>query len=144
MRVAVSPDGKTIWVTALQSNALLAFAAASRLASPPVLRAVVRVGAEPVGLLLLHNGSTAVVGDSNRGLIAGEQSNAAPRITVVSTADAWPPPAVTGSLPAGLFPRDLGYDPATGQVLVPNFLSETVEFLHTPRGGPGPAKRRAG
>ena len=133
VRVAVSPGGKTIWVTALQSNALLAFAAASRPASPPVLRAVVRVGAEPVGLLLLDNGSTAVVGDSNRGLIPGEQSNAAPRITVVSTADALAGrPAVTGSLPAGLFPRDLGYDPATGQVLVPNFLSQTVEFLHTP------------
>jgi hypothetical protein len=29
VRVAVSPGGKTIWVTALQSNALLAFAAAS-------------------------------------------------------------------------------------------------------------------
>ncbi len=39
---------------------------------------------------------------------------------------------VTGSLPAGLFPRDLGYDPATGQLLVPSFLSEIVEFLHTP------------
>ena len=98
-----------------------------------MLRAVVRVGAEPVGLLLLGNGSTAVVGDSNRGLIAGEQSNAAPRITVVSTADALAGrPAVTGSLPAGVFPRDLGYDSATGQVLVPNFLSETVEFLHAP------------
>jgi DNA-binding beta-propeller fold protein YncE len=133
VRVAVSPGGKTIWVTALQSNALLAFAAAPRPASPPVLRAVVRVGVEPVGLLLLDNGSTAVVGDSDRGLIPGEQSNAAPRITVVSTADALAGrPAVTGSLPAGLFPRDLGYDPATGQVLVPNFLSETVEFLHTP------------
>jgi hypothetical protein len=52
---------------------------------------------------------------------------------VVSTADALAGrPAVTGSLPAGLFPRDLGYDPAVGQVLVPNFLSQTVEFLHTP------------
>jgi hypothetical protein len=94
---------------------------------------VVRVGAEPVGLLLLGNGSTAMVGDSDRGLIPGEQSSAAPRITVVSTADALAGrPAVTGSLPAGLFPRDLGYDPATSQVLVPNFLSQTVEFLHTP------------
>ena len=92
-----------------------------------------RVGAEPVGLLLLDNGSTAMVGDSDRGLVQGEQSNAAPRITVVSTTDALAGrPAVTGSLPAGLFPRDLGYDPATSQVLVPNFLSQTVEFLHTP------------
>lgn len=74
VRVAVSPGGKTIWVTALQSNALLAFAAATRPASPPVLRAVVGVGAEPVGLLLLGNGSTAMVGDSNRGLIPASKA----------------------------------------------------------------------
>jgi DNA-binding beta-propeller fold protein YncE len=133
VRVAVSPDGRTIWVTALQSDALLAYAAPSKPASPPALRAVVRVGAEPVGLLLLGNGSTVLVGDSDRGLIAGTPSNAQPRISVVSSADALAGhPAVTGSLPAGQFPRDLGYDPHTGQVLVPNFLSETVEFLHAP------------
>jgi DNA-binding beta-propeller fold protein YncE len=133
VRVAVSPSGKTIWVTALQSDALLGFAAAPRPESPPALRAVVRVGAEPVGLLLLRNGGTALVGDSNRGLIPGTPNSAEPRISVVSTADALTGhPAVTGSLPAGQFPRDLGYDPATGQVLVPNYLSETVEFLHAP------------
>jgi DNA-binding beta-propeller fold protein YncE len=56
-RVAVSPDGSTLWVTALQSNALLAFsAAAARSGSSRALRAVVQVGSEPVGLLLVDNG----------------------------------------------------------------------------------------
>lgn len=133
VRVAVAPSGKTIWVTALQSNALLAYAAAAKPASPPALRAVVHVGAEPVGLLLLSNGSTALVGDSDRGLIPGTPVSAEPRISVVSTADALAGhPAVTGSLQAGQFPRDLGYDSSTGQVLVPNYISETVEFLHAP------------
>jgi hypothetical protein len=52
---------------------------------------------------------------------------------VVSTAAALAGrPAVTGSLPAGLFPRDLGYDPAAGEVLVPGYLSENVEFVRAP------------
>jgi len=132
VRVAVAPSGKTIWVTALQSNALLGYAAAKH-ASPPLLRAVVHVGAEPVGLLLLSNGSTALVADSDRGLIPGTPVSAEPRISVVSTVDALTGhPAVTGSLPAGQFPRDLGYDSSTGQVLVPNYISETVELLHAP------------
>lgn len=135
VRVAVSPGGQTVWVTALQSNALLGFAAAALgSGSSRAVRAVVPVGSEPVGLLLLDNGRTALVANSNRGLVASTGSNAPQRITVVSTADALAGrPAISGSLPAGLFPRDLGYDPATGQVLVANFLSGTVELLRAPQ-----------
>jgi len=141
-RVAVSPGGTTVWVTALQSKALLGFAAAVLERHPPpagghrpatALRAVVLVGSEPVGLLLLDGGRTAVVGDSNRGLVAGTGDRQVPRISVVSTAAALAGrPAVTGSLPAGLFPRDLGYDPATAEVLVPDYLSDSVELVRAP------------
>jgi DNA-binding beta-propeller fold protein YncE len=134
VRVAVSPGGKTVWVTALQSNALLGFtAAALGHGESRAVPAIVPVGSEPVGLLLLDNGRTAVVADSNRGLVGSTGGNGAQRISVVSTAAALAGhQAVTGSLPAGLFPRDLGYDPATGQVLVANYLSRTVEFVRTP------------
>ena len=37
-----------------------------------------------------------------------------------------------GSIPAWLFPRDLSLDPATGQVLVANFNSGTVEVFNSP------------
>jgi len=47
VRVAVSPDGRTVWVTALQSDALLGFSAAGLLGDPSrALQAVVRVGAD--------------------------------------------------------------------------------------------------
>jgi hypothetical protein len=39
---------------------------------------------------------------------------------------------VTGSLPAGQFPRDIGYDAATGEVLVPDYISENVEITRAP------------
>lgn len=133
VRVAVSPDGTTVWVTALQSEALLGFGTAA-LEREPVraLRAVVRTGPEPVGLLLLDHGKAALVGDSNRyGLVSGSGGNGPQRISVVSTAAALSGrPAVVGSLPAGgLFPRDLGYDTTTGQLLVPDYGSQTVEFV---------------
>ena len=140
VRVAVSPDGGTVWVTALQSNALLGYSATAlgRGAAGPghrpgALRAVVPVGSEPVGLLLLDNGRTALVGDSNRGLVPGTGGNTGQRVSVVSTAAALAGrPAVTGALPAGLFPRDLGYDATAGEVLVPDYLSENVEFVRAP------------
>jgi DNA-binding beta-propeller fold protein YncE len=135
-RVAVSPDGKTLWVTALQSNALLGYSTTVLERDPArALRAVVRVGSQPVGMLLLDHGRAAVVADSNRfSQIPGAAGKAASsRISVVSTADALNGHrSVVGYLPAGLFPRDLGYDPATREILIANYLSDTVELLHTP------------
>jgi len=134
VRVAVSPDGSTVWVTALQSDALLAFSAA-RLSDDPsrALEAVVPVGSEPVGLLLVDDGRLALVGNSNRGLVPGTASDAPQTVSVVSTAAALAQrPAVVGAVPAGLFPRDLTFDQATGQVLLGNFKSGTVEEFPVP------------
>ena len=135
VRVVLSPDGRTAWVTALQSDELLGFGTAALRRDPShALRAAVPVGSEPVGLLLIDGGRVALVGDSNRFQPGSGGRGSLPQISVVSTADALAHrPAVTGSLPAGgLFPRDLGYDPATGQVLVPDFKSGDVEVLRLP------------
>lgn len=43
--------------------------------------------------------------------------------------------ALAGAVPAGLFPRDLSFDPATGQVLPANFNSGTIEQLAEPKAG---------
>jgi hypothetical protein len=135
VRVAVSPDGSTVWVTALQSNALLGYSAASLRADPSrALRAVVPVGSEPVGLVLADDGRVALVANSNRGLIAGTASFAPQTVSVVNTAAALAGrPAVVGAVPAGLFPRDLSLDQATGQVMVGNFLSGSVEVFPVPK-----------
>ena len=57
VRVVVSADGRRVWVTARESDQLLAFSAA-RLRSDPArsLEAVVRVGEAPVGLALVDRG----------------------------------------------------------------------------------------
>lgn len=134
VRVAVSPDGNTVWVTALQSNALLGFSAAALVDDPlHALRAVVRVGSEPVGLLLVDNGRLALVGNSNRGLVPGTGGNSPQTVSVVNTAAALAHrPALLGTVPTGLFPRDLSLDQATGQVLLGNFNSDTIEQFPVP------------
>ena len=83
--VAASPDGRTVWVTARQSNELLAFAA-DRLQSgyraDPVVR--VAVGAAPIGLRLLRGGRFALVADSGD---SGD-SGGAEEVCLVDTAAA--------------------------------------------------------
>lgn len=134
-RVAVSPDGGTAWVTAQTSNALLAFSTAGLRRQPAhALRAVVRVGSEPTGLLLADGGKVALVTNSNRGLVPGTASDAPQTVSVVRTAAALAHrPALAGAVPAGLFPRDLALDPATGDVLLANYGSGTVEEFPVPK-----------
>jgi DNA-binding beta-propeller fold protein YncE len=134
LRVAVSPDGRTAWVTALQSNALLAFSTANLEADPSkALRAVVRVGSEPVGLVLVDGGRVALVANSNRGLVAGTGGTQPQTVSVVNTAAALDHrSALIGVVPAGLFPRDITFDQATGRVLLANFDSDSVEEFPAP------------
>jgi 6-phosphogluconolactonase (cycloisomerase 2 family) len=137
VRVAVSPDGSTVWVTALQSNALLAFSAAALRQDPSqALRAVVRTGSEPVGLALADNGRIALVGNSDRGLVPGTGGNVPQTVAVIYTAAALAhKPALLGTVSAGVFPRDLSVDPASGQAFVANFNSGTIEEFRVPTAG---------
>jgi DNA-binding beta-propeller fold protein YncE len=134
VRVALAPEGTEVWVTAQQSNALLAFNAKSLLVHPATaLQVVIPVGSEPVGLALVDHGRRALVANSNRGIVPGTGSIRAQTITVVNTQAALAHrPAVIGNVRAGLFPRDLNAEPSTGQILVANFNSNTVEVLTQP------------
>jgi len=132
VRVVLSDNGRIAWVTALQSNALLAFdTAALRQHSSNALRAVVHVGSEPVGLVILNGGRTVFVTDSDRGLVAPPSGQA--NVSVVSTAAALAGrSALVGVLPAGPFPRELSYDAADNSVLMSNFQSTTVLMFSVP------------
>jgi DNA-binding beta-propeller fold protein YncE len=129
VRAAVSPDGKVVWVTARESNSLLAFSA-SRLRTNPqhALLANVRVGAAPVGLVLLRDGARIVVADSNRFAAPGQ----AAELTVIDTRAALAhKSAVIGAIPAGAFPREISVDASHKRLLVTNFGSDQLEFVDT-------------
>jgi hypothetical protein len=78
-------------------------------------------------------GQLALVGNSNRGLVTGTGSDTAQTVSVVSTSAALAHrPSVLGGVQASLFPRDLSFDQASGEVLVANYNSETVEEFPAP------------
>ena len=61
VRVVTSADGSTVWVTARESDRLLAFSAAKLLSDPAhSLIASVEVGEAPVGLALVDGGQRVV------------------------------------------------------------------------------------
>jgi DNA-binding beta-propeller fold protein YncE len=127
VRVVVSADGRTVWVTARESDQLLAFSAA-RLVSDPAhaLLAAVRVGEAPVGLALIDGDRKLVVADSNRFGAAGAQTG----LTVISaTAALAHRPAILGTIRAGAFPRELDLEPNGRTLLVGNFGSGQLEAV---------------
>jgi DNA-binding beta-propeller fold protein YncE len=133
VRVVTSADGSEVWVTARESDALLAFSAASLLTDPAhSLIARVGVGEAPVGLALADGGQRIVVADSNRFGLRGASSN----LAVVNVAAALAgKPALAGYLPAGGFPRQMALEPNGRTLLVTDFTSrqlETVDIANLP------------
>ncbi len=131
VRVALSEHGSLAWVTARGSDALLAFDTTQLRTSPAhALRADVRVGPQPVGVVLTDGGRFALTADSAR----FTSPNTPQTVSVVNTRAALAGrPALAGTIPAGKFPREFGYDPITGEVILSNYLSNTVEVFRFPR-----------
>ena len=128
VRVVTSASGGTVWVTARESDMLLAFSA-SRLRGDPShsLIARVQVGAAPVGLALVDGGQRVVVADSNR----FQQQGASSSLAVVNVAAAVAgKPALVGYLPAGGFPRQMELEPGGRTLLVTNFGSQQLEMVN--------------
>jgi len=127
VRVALSPDGSTVWVTARGDNQLLAFSAA-RLRSDPThaLLAAVRVGEAPVGLAVV-GGREIVVANSNRFYAQGAQAS----LTVVDAAAALAHrPAILGTILAGSFPREMSLETDGRTLLVGNYASGQLEAVN--------------
>jgi YVTN family beta-propeller protein len=137
VRAVVSSDGKTVWVSARQSNAVLAFSAARLLSDPRhALITWVRVGVQPVGLILVNCGSELVVADSHR----FKAKHGVPNLAVVSVKAALSGrPAMVGYVRSGLDPRQLAVSPNGRTLLVGNVGSgelETVNLTELPGAGP--------
>ncbi|MFB7507110.1 YncE family protein, partial [Streptomyces broussonetiae] len=129
VRVAVAPDGRTVWVTARQSNALLAFDAAGLAFDPGhALLASVRVGTAPVGLVFNRTGSRIITADSDR----FDAPDATTGLTVVDTRAALQGrTAVLGRVPTGAFPREFALSPDGTTLLVSDFGSRQLQATDT-------------
>ena len=136
VRVIVSRDDQTVWVTARESNALLAFSA-SKLVSTnhsAALLASVQVGTSPVGLRFAGpNDRRILTADSNR--FAGSDplslySNATTGLSVVDVDAALRGEKATlGQIPTGLFPREMAVSPDGKTVLVSDYGSSMIQAI---------------
>ncbi len=126
-RAILSADHKVLWVTARQSDELLAFSAKLLRTDPGhALLAKVMVGEVPLGETLVDHGAKIVVADSNLNGLA----TAAANLAVVDTARALAgKPALLGYVPAGLLPRQLAVEPGGATLLVTEQGAHRVQAL---------------
>jgi DNA-binding beta-propeller fold protein YncE len=127
VRVAVSPSGSILWVASRGSNSVLALSARQLLNNPAkALVATVKVGTAPVGLAVFDHGDRILVADSNRFDARGAHSS----LTLLNARAALAhKPAVTATLRAGLFPREIAIDQHHNTALVTNFASNQLESV---------------
>ncbi|HEY7430049.1 MAG TPA: protein kinase [Streptosporangiaceae bacterium] len=128
-RMALSPDGRYLWLTAGGGNALLAYSTGSLLTDPRhALVAKVAVGALPLGMAFIHNGATLVVADSNRDQLPHAESNLA--LVSVQRALTGQPGALLGVIPSGQTPRQFALEQNGTTLLVTNTESDQVQAVN--------------
>jgi DNA-binding beta-propeller fold protein YncE len=124
VRVAASPDGRTVWVTARRSNELLGFRTDQVLAgraSGPVAR--VPVAAAPQGLGLARDGRFALVAGSDR----TQDAASGQTMSVVDTAAALAGrPALKRSVAVGGMPHEIDVTPDQRMAYVANNGTSTL------------------
>ena len=128
VRTIVSSDGKTVWVTARESNHLLAFDAA-KLDNDPgkALLASVQVGTSPVGLTFARSETRILTADSNRFNYANTTTGLS--VIDVEAVLAGSGQAVLGRIPTGLFPREFAVSRDGRTILVANYDSKQIQAV---------------
>ena len=127
LRLTVSADGRVVWVSVRDSDAVLAFSA-SRLRTAPrqAALAAVRVGAAPVGLALVDGERRLIVADSDQFNVKGGTAG----LDVIDPAHALAGlPALVGAISSGRFPRELSLEPDGKTVLATNYGSGQLEAV---------------
>ena len=117
VRVALSPDGASAWVTARGDNALLQFST-GRIADPPQVTAV---GPAPVGVTPRPDGKEVWVSNSDRFSSAG-----AGFLSMVRAAG-----GAGRTAPSGRFPRDMRFLPDGRTLVVAEFDSHALQLVPT-------------
>jgi DNA-binding beta-propeller fold protein YncE len=127
VRMAISPAGDRIYVTARNSNAVVAFDTAKLLSDAEHARVgMAPVGTAPVPIAVVDDGSKVVAGNSNR--FAGSTSHETLTIldaTKIQEGAA----AVLGTIPAGAFPREMHVSADGRTLFLTNFGSNSLQIM---------------
>ena len=131
VRLVTSPSDDVAYVSARTDNALLAFDTRKLLTDPAhALIGRVPVGDAPVGVAVLNGGAWLAVTNSSR----FGNSNATQSLTIIdahkiSSGEA----AVLGTVPAGVFPRELRVTEDQTTLLLTNFGSKSLALIDIAR-----------
>ena len=128
VRLAIAPDGESVWVSARRSDAVFGFDTRKLLNDPSHARiASVAIGTAPVGIAVLSDERHVVVANSNR--IAADP-NSRQSVSVIDIARARAgSAAVIGTFPAGAFPREFSQSPDGRTLFLGNYLSNTLQVI---------------
>jgi DNA-binding beta-propeller fold protein YncE len=127
VRVAASPDGRIVWVSARVGNELFGFSVPGLLSgSPRSPVAQVRVGEQPIGLAVVDGGRRVLVADSN--LI--DERGVPARLSVVDAAAALRGArALLGAVRTGKVPSEIAVSSNGQTLLVNNSSSGQLEAV---------------
>jgi DNA-binding beta-propeller fold protein YncE len=129
VRMIVSADGRTVYVTARGGNELLVFDADLLISDPQnSLLEAVTVGSEPVPLALVNNGTILVVGNSNREQLSAETQDT---LTLLEVGQSGRDIKTIGNIAAGKFPREMCLSPDGQTLFVSNFRSRSLQVIDT-------------
>jgi DNA-binding beta-propeller fold protein YncE len=126
VRLAISPQGDRVYVTARKTEAVLVFDTSKMIAdSEHAQVGKVPVGNAPVPVVVLDGGKKVIAGNSNR-FGGGTQSST---LSVVDTTKAGSGGSVIGTISAGVFPRDLVLSSDGRTLFVANFGSSSLQAM---------------
>lgn len=127
VRMAMSPSGGRIYVTARNSNAVAAFDTSKLIADPEHARvAMAPAGDAPVPVAVVNQGREVIAGNSNR--FAG--GNAPQQLVVLSAARFnQGAGAVLGTVPAGAFPREMRVSADQRTLFLTDFGSSSLQMF---------------
>lgn len=134
VRLVVTPDGGTAWVSTRGDHAIVALDTKKLLTDSA--NAVVKrlpVGTAPVGVAVVDDGRRVIATNSNR--FAGSESD----VQSLNIVDASRGPAnatILGTIPAGAFPRELRVSPDGKTLYASNFASKTLQVIDLSRIAP--------
>lgn len=121
--MAISPDGRDIYVTARGANQVLAFDTAKLISDPSNARiGAIGVGPAPVPISCIQGGKILIVGNSNR---FAADSNKPQTLSVIDASRL----VVIGTIPSGAFPREMCVSADGKTLYVSNFLSAELEII---------------
>jgi DNA-binding beta-propeller fold protein YncE len=128
VRMAISPSGDRIYVTARNSNAVVAFDTAKLLSDVDHARlGMTPVGEAPVPVAVIDGGKKVVAGNSNR--FAG--GNAPQTLSVLDAAkiEQKGADASLGTIPSGAFPRELNVSADGHTLFLTNAGSSSLQVM---------------